>query len=287
VLPSSIAILSPGLLGGSLALAARERMPGTEIRIWARREDSVSRVRSMGLADTASTDAAAIARGAEMALFCMPVGAMAEVAGRIVEAVSADAVITDVGSIKQPVVKQLEKIFLGKAQYMGSHPMAGSEQAGLDAARADLFEGALTILTPTDQTPRNAVDRIAHFWREMGCRIEETTPRAHDEAMALISHLPHLTAAALVRTVLREHPAALDWRGNGFLDSTRVASGPPAMWAEILVENREAMKKAIHAMIENLTEASKLLDADQTGGIEHFLAEAREARDRIKKRSTS
>jgi prephenate dehydrogenase len=105
--------------------------------------------------------------------------------------------------------------------------------------------------------------------------------------MALVSHLPHLAAAALVQTALREHPAALDWRGNGFLDSTRVASGPPGMWAGILLENREAMKKAIHAMIENLTEASKLLDAGHAAGIELFLAEARDARDRIKQRTNS
>jgi prephenate dehydrogenase len=107
----------------------------------------------------------------------------------------------------------------------------------------------------------------------------------HDEAVALISHLPHLAAAVLVQTALRENPAALDWRGNGFLDTTRVASGPPAMWAEILLENREAVKKAIHAMIENLSEVTKLLDAEETGAVEHYLAEARHTRDRLKQKA--
>jgi prephenate dehydrogenase len=105
--------------------------------------------------------------------------------------------------------------------------------------------------------------------------------------MALISHLPHLAAAALVQTALGENPAALDWRGNGFLDTTRVASGPPAMWAEILLQNRAAVRNAIQAMIENLSEVSKLLDAEETGAIEHYLAESKNARDRLKEKAIS
>lgn len=279
---SSIAILSPGLLGGSLALAIRERMPGAQIRVWARREENVQKVRAMGLADAASTGVAAIAEGADLVIFCMPIGAMAEVAGRIAGVVSRDAIVTDVGSVKQPVVEKLGSIFRGRAGFIGSHPMAGSEQAGLDAARADLFQGAVTILTPVQETPRETVQAMGGFWETIGCRVAIATPRAHDEAVALVSHLPHLAAAALVQTVLGEDPAALDWRGNGFLDTTRVASGPPAMWAEILIENRAAVKKAVHAMIENLSEVTKLLDAEELEPVEHYLAEAMRARNRIR-----
>jgi prephenate dehydrogenase len=113
------------------------------------------------------------------------------------------------------------------------------------------------------------------------------TPKAHDEAVALISHLPHLAAAALVQAALRENPASLEWRGNGFLDTTRVALGPPEMWAGILLENREAVKKAIHAMIENLVEVTKLLDANETGALEDYLAEARLVRARLKPKTIS
>ena len=279
---SSIAILSPGLLGGSLALAIRERMPGVEIRVWARREEIAQKVLALGLADAASTDAAAMAAGAGLIVFCMPIGAMAAVAERIAGAVNRDALVTDVGSGKQPVVERLGRIFSGRAEFVGSHPMAGSDQAGLEAARADLFAGAISFVTPGEGTRIETVEAVANFWEKVGCRVTLATPRAHDEAVALVSHLPHLVAAALVQTVLRENPAALDWHGNGFLDTTRVASGPSAMWAEILLENRAAVKKAIYAIIENLSEAAGLLDAEDRGALDHYLAEARLTRERIK-----
>lgn len=284
---SSIVILSPGLLGGSIALAVRERMPGVEIRVWARREESVRRVFEMGIADAASTDAAAMAKGAGLILFCMPIGGMAEVAERIIGTVGRETLVTDVGSVKQPVVESLGKIFRGRAEFVGSHPMAGSEQMGLDAARTDLFQGAVSFVTPEEGTPKETVEAVSKFWEKMGCRVKYATPRAHDEGVALVSHLPHLAAAALVQTVLRENPVALDWRGNGFLDTTRVASGPAAMWAEILVENREAVKKAINAMIENLAELSKLLEAEDTRAVEHYLAGARLVRQRLKEKTIS
>jgi len=282
---SSIAILSPGLLGGSLAMAVRERMPGVEIRVWARREESAQRTRDLGLADAASTDAAAIAAGAGIVVFCMPIGAMPEIAAQIAPAVSREALITDVGSVKQPVVSSLGPIFLGRAEFIGSHPMAGSEQTGIEAARADLFQGAVTFVTPDAETAPGAIDAMARFWEAVGCRVVVASPRQHDEAVALISHLPHLAAAALVQTVLRENPTALDWRGSGFMDITRIASGPPSMWAEILLENRAAVTRAIHALIENLSETARFLEGQDASSIEHYLAEAKRARDRLRKAS--
>jgi prephenate dehydrogenase len=280
---SSIAILSPGLLGGSLALAIRERMTNMEIRVWARRKDSVEKVQALGLADAASTDVAAMVKGAGLIVFCMPIGGMPEVAEQIAGVVTPDTLVTDVGSVKQPVVQKLGSIFRGRAEFIGSHPMAGSDQAGLEAARGDLFVGAVTILTPEEGMRKEPVEALANFWRSVGCRVAIATPRAHDEAVALISHLPHLAAAVLVQIAMRENPAALDWRGNGFLDTTRVASGPPGMWAEILIENRDALKKAIQAMIENLSEVNKLLEAKETAAVEEYLAEARQTRERLKR----
>jgi prephenate dehydrogenase len=280
---SSIAILSPGLLGGSLALAIRERMRGVEIRVWARKEERAQKVRDLGLADTASTDPAAMVKGAGLVVFCMPIGGMPEVAEQIVGSVGRDALVTDVGSVKQPVVERLGRIFRGRAEFVGSHPMAGSEKTGLDAARGDLFDGAITILTPEERSRKESVDALATFWESVGSRVAVATPWAHDQAVALISHLPHLAAAVLVQTAMRENPAALDWRGTGFMDTTRVASGPAGMWAEILIENRAAVKKAIHAMIENLSEVTSLLDAGDSGAVEQFLAQARLTRETLRR----
>ena len=271
-------------MGASLALALRERQPGVEIRIWARREESLRKVLAMGLADLATTDAADAARGASLIIFCMPIGAMPAVAEQILGTVARDTLVTDVGSVKGPVVQRLGALFRGRAEFIGSHPMAGSEQSGIDAAEADLFDGAVTILTPDGQASAESVAALSAFWESVGSRVAVTTAAAHDEAVALISHLPHLAAAVLLQTVMRENPAALDWRGNGFLDTTRVASGPPAMWAEILMENREALKKGIHAMIENLAEVTKLLDSNETGAVEDYLAGAMQLRERLKQK---
>jgi prephenate dehydrogenase len=279
---STIAILSPGLLGGSLALAIRERLPETKIQVWARREESVARVLAMGIADMASTHASKVARGADLVIFCMPVGAMVPVAKEIAGAVRQGAIITDVGSVKAMVHETLAPVFKDKVEFIGSHPMAGSEQAGLDAARSDLFAGAVTILTPDHPGQTEAIASLAAFWETMGCRVVTSSAARHDELVALISHLPHLMAAVLVQTVMQENPAALDWRGKGFLDTTRVAAGPASMWAEILTENRVALKKGIHAMIENLAEVTKLLESEETVALEQYLADAMHTRKRLK-----
>jgi prephenate dehydrogenase len=142
----------------------------------------------------------------------------------------------------------------------------------------------MTFVTPDEGTKKETVATLTDFWKLMGCRrVVVAAPRAHDEAVALVSHLPHLTAAALVQAAMRENPAAIEWRGSGFLDTTRVASGPPAMWAEILMENRLAVRKAIYAMIENLAEISRLLEAGEEGAVLEYLAEAKHTRDRVKK----
>jgi prephenate dehydrogenase len=151
---SSIAILSPGLLGGSLAMAIRQRMPEAKIHVWARREASLEKAVALGIADVASTDAARVAAGSDLIVFCMPVGGMAKVAEKIANVVKPTAIVTDVGSVKAKVHEILAPVFKGKTEFIGSHPMAGSEQAGLDAARADLFDGAVTILTPGEHNHR-------------------------------------------------------------------------------------------------------------------------------------
>lgn len=282
---STIAILGPGLLGGSLALAARERLPEVKVRAWARREESAAQVRAMGITDAASTDLLATVAGADLVIFCVPIGCMPALAGEIRGVLAPHAIVTDVGSVKEPVMNALGPI-LGGA-FIGSHPMAGSEQTGLEAARADLFEGAVSIVTPEAATAPEATRAVSEFWEKLGCRALVCNARAHDDAVALVSHLPHLLAAALVQTVLRENPAALALCGNGFRDTTRVASGPPAMWGEIFEQNREALKNAVHAMIENLIEVTKLLDAGDTGAVEQFLAEAKSERDRLKQKTIS
>lgn len=286
---SSVAILGPGLLGGSIALALRRVAPATRLALWARRPAAVAELEktAAGLAQFASTDAAAVVRGAEVVILCVPIGAMAPLAETIAPHLSRDALVTDVGSVKGPVVRALGPIFAGRAPFVGSHPMAGSEQAGLAAARADLFQDAVCIVTPEPLTAPATVAAARAFWELLGCRVRELPPDAHDEAIGLVSHLPHLLAAALVHTAHARNPAALAFCGNGFRDTTRIAAGPPAMWAEILEQNRAALKSSVNAMIENLKDVVKLLDVGDTHAMERFLTEAKTQRDRLPAKTTA
>ena len=278
---SRLAIIGPGLLGGSIAMATRGKNPGARISIWARRDEAVDDLGKRGIADFISTDLKAVAADADMIVFCVPIGAMAPLAREMAGFVSRDALVTDVGSVKAPVVESLGPIFSGKARFIGSHPMAGSEQTGIDAARTDLFEGEVCILTPGDNTPARDVEEVRQFWTMLGCRSLTLTPALHDEVIALVSHLPHLLAATLVNLVCAENPNSLNFCGNGFRDTTRVASGSPDMWTEIFSVNRGQVRKSIQAMIEQLQQVAGFMDDDAR--MRQYLTDAKNRRDGLKK----
>ena len=276
---NSLAILGPGLLGGSLALAAR-RLGGSRVALWARRAEAVAEIEAMRIADAVSTDVRAIVAGVDLVILCVPVGAMPALAREIADAISPQTIVTDVGSVKAAVVAELGEIFRGRGRFVGSHPMAGSEQTGIRAARAELFEDAACILTPDGASDPAAVAELRAFWQEVGCRVLEVAPAEHDEIVALVSHLPHLVAATLVQTVLAENPRAFEFSGPGFRDTTRVAAGPPAMWAEILRTNGPAVRRSAEAMIEKLRGILTLLDREPP--MTDFLTEAKTQRDRLR-----
>lgn len=159
--------------------------------------------------------------------------------------------------------------------------MAGSEQTGIDAARADLFEDTVCILTPEKETPSRDVEETRQFWAALGCRMRSLSPAEHDEVIALVSHLPHLVAATLVNLVCSQNPDSLNFSGNGFRDTTRVASGSPEMWTEIFGGNREQVRKALGAMIEKLRHVAEFIDDDEK--MRQFLTEAKTRRDDLRK----
>ena len=278
---SKLAIIGPGLLGGSIALAARAKNPAARISVWARRDEAARDVEKRGIADFASADLKAVCSGADLVVFCVPIGAMASLAEEMAAFVSPDALVTDVGSVKVPVVESLAPIFAGKARFVGSHPMAGSEQTGIEASRADLFEDTVCIITPEKETLAQDVARTREFWTMLGCRLRELSPAEHDKVIALVSHLPHLVAATLVNLVCSQNADSLNFSGNGFRDTTRVASGSPGMWAEILGGNREQVRKSMQAMIAQLQQVVDFMDDDAK--MRQFLTSAKNRRDELKK----
>lgn len=278
-----IAIFGPGLLGGSLAMALQTRFPESRIRVWGRRAEAVAEVSSRGLAEVASSSIAEVAEGAELAILCVPVEGMVGLARELAGHLSPEAIVTDVGSVKGVVIGEVAPVIRRKARFVGSHPMAGSEQEGLAAARPDLFEGAICLVTPDPASVEADVEAVARFWEAVGGRVCRMTGREHDAQVAWISHLPHLLAASLVNVVRENAPAAAEICGNGFRDSTRVAAGPERMWTEIFRHNRAALRESTEAMIEKLHEFAKMLDGFDEAGVREQLSTARAFRDRLKK----
>jgi prephenate dehydrogenase len=274
-----IAILGPGLLGASIALAAR-RGGDARIAMWARRSSVIAEVSARGIADELSTDLRPIVADADVVVFCVPIGAMPALAREIVAHVSPSALVTDVGSVKAPIVAELSAIFCEHGRFIGSHPMAGSDQTGHAAASADLFDGRVCILTPDATTAPDTITDATAFWQSLGATVRTLSPREHDEIVALVSHLPHLLAATLMNTIAAKNPAAFEFHGPGFFDHTRVAAGAPAMWTEILRTNREAVRAGAEAMIEKLREITTLLDREAT--MNEFLTQAKALRDRLR-----
>jgi len=266
------------LLGGSLLLALRERQPGVVLSVWARTEKSLALIRERELAQIASTDLKLAVQDADLIVLCVPVGAMAELVAEMKPHLKPDAIVTDVGSVKGLVVNALQPL-LG-AQFVGAHPMAGSEQTGIEAARADLYQGAMCMITPGENPSEATCEKVEAFWRSVGCRTTRLSPAEHDEMVAWISHLPHVLAAALVETVRGEQPRAFEFCGPGFRDTSRVAAGPEAMWREIQLSNREPVKRSLQAMIEKLREVETLLE--HPAALEAFLADARKRREELK-----
>ena len=283
-----LAILGPGLLGGSLALAVRKHAPACRISIWARREEAADEAERAGICDLASPDLAQVLKGADTVVFCVPIGAMPGLAQQAAGLVEPGALVTDVGSVKAPVVEALAPIFkkAGRGRFIGSHPMAGSEQAGLAAARADLFEGSVCLLTPHAGIAPGVEKEAEALWRLVGCSIRSLSPVEHDTAIGLVSHLPHLIAAALVDFVCAQNREALDFCGNGLRDTTRIASGLPEMWTEILATNRAALGAQLEAFIGRLREVSRDIAGGNETKLKEFLTNAKVRRDRhIKQRN--
>jgi prephenate dehydrogenase len=218
-----------------------------------------------------------------MVVLCTPVETMPALAVEIAGLPARPrCVVTDVGSVKGPLVAALEDIFVQTSyQFLGSHPMAGSERAGLEAAREDLFVNAACLLTPTLFTADAALEALRIFWAAVGCRVLEMSPEEHDRKVARVSHLPHVAAAVTALASLKEDPTASQCAGNGFRDTTRVAAGDPALWTGILLENRTEVVAALRDARDLFDELLAVLENVDDKALYHFLMEAKSLRDGV------
>ena len=280
---SCIAILAPGLLGGSMVLALRKRFPLATLRVWARRPEALDEVRARIPSAQCSTRIDEVIADATLAVLCMPVQHMQAAAEQILASPTRpDLLITDVGSVKGAVVSTLEPLFATKGLvFVGSHPMAGSHATGMAHARPDLFQNAACILTPTPNTPSPALARLQAFWTTLGCRILVKSPADHDRCVARISHLPHVMAALTTLAALKADPSLRDAAAGGMRDTTRVAAGDPVMWTGILGQNRAEVLAALHDVAAHLRELVEILSGVDDEALRRLLEEAKTLRDLI------
>jgi cyclohexadieny/prephenate dehydrogenase len=251
-----LCLVGAGLIGGSIARAARER-GGIARRIVAhsRRPETLARVRELGFADEVEADPARAVRGADGVILCIPVGAYADTMARIAPHLAPGCVLSEVGSTKGSVLRDLLPLLPDGVHLVPGHPMAGTEHSGPDAGFASLFEGRYCILTPPEGTDPAAVERVAEMWRRCGSIVETMDAATHDKVVAIVSHLPHLIAFTICGTAddLAEETreAVLKFAASGFRDFTRIAASDVDMWRDIFLNNREALLEMLARFTED------------------------------------
>lgn len=245
------------------------------VSLWARRPETVAAAQARGI-DGATRDLGEAVSGADLVVLGIPVGAMR---GLVKDALAAGlgsgALVSDVGSVKKVVHREVAPLLAeAGVRFIGGHPMAGSERTGIEACRADLFDGAACLLTDDEQVGDPWTGRLEGFWRSLGCRVDWIGAAEHDELVARISHFPHVMASATALVGLR-HPTDARFGGGGLRDTTRVAGGDASMWAEILFENRAAVAGSIREVRERLGEMLAMLDGGDHEAAREWLERAR------------
>ncbi len=271
-----VAVVGTGLLGGSLARAIRERGLAGEVVAIVRRETAQREVVALGIADRAECDLAAGVRGADLIVLASPVHAMPALLAQAAPQLASGAIVTDVGSVKAPLVESLPPLLPAGVSYVGSHPMAGSHHSGYAHARADLFENATCIVTPSRPANPAAEERVLWLWRALGARVVRRTARRHDEEVAWVSHAPHAIAFAFAAALADAPESARELAGPGFRDFTRIAGSDPAMWADILVSNKQALAAPLLSAVERAAALARAIESGDTGAVTKLLSAARD-----------
>ena len=277
-----VTIVGVGLLGGSLGQALRKRKLAEQVVGCVRRKASMAECRRARAVDSATLDYAAGVAGADLVVLCTPIAQMRPLLQELLPHFKRGAIVTDVGSVKGIVVRELEGL-AAKAgvHFVGSHPMAGSEKMGVAAAFPELYQGAVCVVTPARKSNRRAVRAVEQLWKSVGARVLQLDPQTHDLLVAKASHLPHLLAAQLVMHVLggKSAPDLAELCATGFRDATRIASGSPEMWRDIAVANRRNLAQGLDKFMGELRALQKLVQAGDEEALGRFFVEAKQRRD--------
>ena len=249
----SIAILAPGLLGGSVAMAARHYGAAQRITLWARRPEVRLKLRDQSWCDAVADTPEAATREATLVIVCAPVDQIIPLVRQIAPALNAGTIVTDVGSVKGEICRQgTAALANAKGHFVGSHPMAGSEKTGWEHGRANLFAGRTTFVTPLPDSDPKAAEHVAAFWHALESEVATIAPDSHDEIVAHISHLPQVLASTLCANLAKRNVGWRNFAGGGLRDTTRIAGSDPKLWKTILEQNRDEVLRALREYQEEL-----------------------------------
>ncbi len=274
----TVAVVGVGLIGGSIGLALRNRGLANTVVGIGRTELRLRVAAERGAISRFTTNLQQGVAEAQLVVVCTPVGHIVEHVRRISLACPAGTLITDAGSTKGEICRALAGNLDGGGHFIGSHPMAGSEKSGPEHAEADLFEGSVTVVTPTENALEDDAGRIEGFWSSLGSRVVRMTADEHDQAVATVSHLPHLVASALAAGT---PPDQLLLAAGGWRDTTRVAAGDVELWRQILTDNRVHVLQALSSFEKVLSEFRDALERNEAAAITRLLASGKQNRDSL------
>ncbi|MEM9644472.1 MAG: prephenate dehydrogenase/arogenate dehydrogenase family protein [Planctomycetota bacterium] len=270
-----VTIIGVGLLGGSVAMSIRRRLPDVKIAGCSRRESTLNAALEVGAIDEAFDEIDSRLRASDAVVVCTPVDRIARQVIQAAALTSDECLITDVGSTKAGIVREVGEDTSASEKFVAAHPIAGSEKTGVRNATASLFDGKVVLVTPAQTTPQSRLDQAHSFWGLTGARVISMTPDQHDDQLAAISHVPHLMSA-LVSKLTPE--SALPWVGSGWRDITRVAAGDPEMWTAICSENRQAILQQVRRYMDELGEVTRCLQDSDDEALHQWFAAARSIR---------
>jgi cyclohexadieny/prephenate dehydrogenase len=277
-----VALLGCGLIGGSIARAARAHGLAGDIVANARSEKSLARIAELGIADRVEADPARAVQGADCVILCAPVGAYADLAAAIAPHLQPGAILSDVGSTKQSVIRDVGPLVPAGVHFVPAHPLAGTEHSGPDAGFATLFEGRWCLLTPPPGTDPQAVLRVRRLWESMGSMVSVMEPAHHDRVLAIVSHLPHLIAFTICGTADdladETRQQVLQFAATGFRDFTRIAASDPEMWRDVFLNNREALLEMLARFTEDAQAMAKAVRWGDAAYIEDKIGRGRKIR---------
>ncbi len=278
----SIAILAPGLLGASVARAARHYGVAQRITLWARRPETRLELKGQPWCDAVADTPADAVGGAQLVVICAPVDQIVALAQQIAPALAPAAIVTDVGSVKGEISRLGHKALTGRAHFVGSHPMAGSEKTGWEHGRADLFKDRVAFVTPLPETDAKAAERVAAFWRALESDVATFAPDAHDEIVAHISHLPQVLASTLCAALAKKDVRWRNYGGGGLRDTTRIAGSDAKLWKTILEQNRDEVLRAVRSYQEELHNLERALANRDWFEVQAIIERGRAYRDQFR-----